>query len=166
MFLSSQHTASRSHHGSIDIYVSVLTIGYWTIYSPMTVVIPPELRILYCTTTSRPTIVSMDQPWINTHGPTKQESEAILRRQEGDSPCYIKMASYTLARNCFKRYYSSRAWFSSRSIGNITRNFETLGLQYNPEVKQEDIKTAYLKLVKRFHPDSVTDGRKQHREIY
>ena len=109
----------------------------------MTVVIPPELRIIYCTTTSS--------------RPTKQESEAIFRRQEGDSPDYIKMASYTLARNCFKRYYSSRAWFSSRNIGNITRNFETLGLQYNPEVKQEDIKTAYLKLAKRFHPDSVTE---------
>ena len=67
------------------------------------------------------------------------------------------MASSIFARNCFKRYYFSRAWFSSRNIGDITRNFETLGLQYSLEVKQDDIKTAYLKLAKRFHPDSVTE---------
>lgn len=38
-----QHTASRSLPGSLDIYVNVLTMGYWPTYPPMTVVIPEEM---------------------------------------------------------------------------------------------------------------------------
>lgn len=63
-----------------------------------------------------------------------------------------------------KRFLKLRNWFSGTNFQNLSQDpWKILGVNQN--TNEKDVKKAYIKLVKKYHPDVVKDDGKKFKEI-